>query len=179
MFKNNSIKAILAGMAVCLVTLAYSQPKSAGATFSYTGLGLCYEHDFSEHDSFMEIQLKTELPEYLEGRKGYPGISASVVWNIIIKEWKSSEGNTLRFFAGPGAIAGYGADFKKPDGVFYGLKGRVGGECLFSRNVQISVSLSPIVGSHIHRHGEHFSMKHYRNGVIYGLVPEIGIKYSF
>ena len=173
-------KAALGVVVTCFMALpASAQPKSAGATFSFTGLGVSYEHDFSEYDSFLDITLKSEHPEYLLGRSSYPGISAGIGWNIIIREWKSTEGNTLRFFAGPGAVAGYAADRKVIDGVFFGVKGRVGGECEFTRNILISISISPIIGAHIIMQQGDFSMKYYKNGLIYSLVPEIGIKYCF
>lgn len=174
------IKAVLVAVVTCSVTLhASAQPKSAGASFSFTGLGLCYEHDFSEYGSFLDFTLKSENPEYLLERSDHPGIAAGIGWNIIIRKWESTEGNTLRFFAGPGAIAGYGADHKSIDGVFFGLKVRVGGECEFSRNILISISIVPIIGAHVVMEQGDFSMKYYKNGLIYSLVPEIGIKYRF
>ena len=43
----------------------------------------------------------------------------------------------------------------------------------------ISAAISPIIGSHIVFGEAMTSMKYYRNGLLYGLIPEIGIKYMF
>jgi len=156
-----------------------AQSKSLGAVFSFTGLALEYEHYFGTDNSFIGVSLKAEMPETFIGRKEFPGVSSSFVWNISIKEWPSSEGNTIRFFAGPGISIGYVPDFKSGYGVFIGLKGRVGLECDFIRDATISLSMSPVVGSHVIFDGNSSSMKFYRNGLLYTIVPEVGIKHRF
>ncbi len=167
-------------MGVCLTLLsAVAHPKSVGVTFSFTGPGLVYEHSFDRYASFIEVSLKAETSEYILDRKRHPGLSAGITWNTTLKEWASCEGNTLRFFAGPGIIGGYGADYKSDKGVFLGLKGRIGLECDFMRNVLLSVAVSPVVGAHLTSHQGDLSMKYYINGVIWALVPEIGVKYRF
>lgn len=113
------------------------------------------------------------------GENTYPGISASMTWNIIFKEWQSSEGNQIRLFAGPGAMLGYASDNNEPEGLIIGLKGKIGGECIYGRNVSISLGFSPIIGSHIVNYPDHYSMKTYKNGLYYSVIPEIGIKYRF
>ncbi len=167
-------------MGICLTLLSgYAHPKSVGATFSFTGPGLVYEHAFENYDSFIEISLKAESSEYVLDRKRYPGLSAGMTWNMIIRRWTSCEGNTLCLFAGPGIIGGYGNDYRSDKGVFFGLKGRVGIECAYMRNVLLSVAVSPVIGSHITSHQGDLSMKYYINGVVWALTPEIGIKYRF
>ena len=174
------MKIILVATASCLTLLpAAAQPKSLGASFSFTGLGLTYEHDYEEYKAFEEVSLKAETSEFILKRRDFPGMSIGVAWNFIIKEWSSSEGNTLRLFVGPGVTAGYTADYKSDAGVFFGLKGRVGGECEFSRNILISLCLLPTIGSHVTMPQGDLSMKYYKNGLIYSLVPEIGLKYRF
>lgn len=157
----------------------YGQPKSFGATFSFSGFALSYEHALDRYNSFVEASLKAETAELFLYRTVFPGISGSVTWNIPVKEWISSDGNRLVFFAGPGLVSGYGQDYKMPAGMFFGLKGRVGIECNFSRNVIISAFLSPILGSHIEFHRDHLIMRNYRNGIIWALSPEVGVKYRF
>lgn len=182
MYRKSScrVKHILTIALLCLVMVqTVAQPKSAGASFSYTGLGLCYEHEFPENSSFVELALKCEMSQFISGRTDCPGLSVGLTWNTTIKEWASCEGNTLRFFAGPGVIVGYGTDHKRIYGAFCGLKGRVGGECEFARNALISISISPIIGTHIVMSQGVLTMNIYRNGLIYGLVPEIGIRYRF
>lgn len=164
----------------CLPVCSYAQPKALGATFTYSGCAISYEHQLQESQkSFIELNLKAECGEFTSERASRPGVSASLTWTSVLKQWESIEGNAISIFAGPGVIIGYGNDYKTAEGTFFGIKGRAGVECEFSRNVIISASLSPVVGSHIiYNHGL-MSMKYYKNGLIYSLVPEIGIKYRF
>ena len=64
-------------------------------------------------------------------------------------------------------------------GYFFGLKGRIGAECGFNRNISLSVTLNPVFGSHLILMEEHIEMKYYKNGLINTILPEIGIKYTF
>jgi len=174
-FRLVSVAAVIM---VSLATLC-AQPKSIGANFSVTGLAACYEHYQGKGDSFVELTLKAEMSEMVPGRTDVPGVSCSFTWNIELMEWLSVNGNRLTLFAGPGVIAGLGHDFKGPYGFFGGLKGRVGVECAFERKITISAFVSPVIGSHFELNGEGLLMKLYKNGVIYGLMPEISIKYRF
>ena len=157
----------------------HAQPKSLGAVFAFTGVSVSYEHDLDRYDSFFEVSLKSEMSEYFRIKEKNPGISASASWNFLLKNWTSAEGNTVSLFAGPGVLAGYGPDFKQSDGFFFGLKGRIGFECSYARNVIISAFVSPTWGSHIAFDKDYHKMRSYMNGFIYSIVPEIGIKYRF
>ena len=157
---------------------AYSQPKALGTSFSFSNIGIVYEHQTAP-DTFLDVTLKAESTEMFAGRMDHPGFSASVSWNLIVKEWESSEGNSVRIIAGPGVIAGYTADYKDFEGILLGIKGKIGGECLFERNMSISVCICPILGSHIVNRLNHSTMKLYKNGLTYSLIPEIGLKYRF
>lgn len=156
----------------------YAQSRTIGGGISPNGVSVTYEHILKDR-SFIELSLKAEASELSFGRSSYPGASFSVTWNYILKEWISQEGNAINFFMGPGVIAGYTKDYMTTDGVMIGIKGRVGFECLFVRNVAISATLSPVIGSHIVYSEALTSMKYYRNGLRYALIPEIGIKYKF
>lgn len=155
-----------------------AQPRTIGAGISFYGLSVTYEHMLKDN-SFLELSLKAESVELSAGRASYPGASASVSWNYILKEWKSEDGNAINFFIGPGVVAGYSSDYKTCDGLILGIKGRIGFECLFIRNIVISATISPIIGTHIVYNDVAASMKYYRNGLQYSLIPEIGIKYRF
>ena len=157
---------------------AYSQPKSIGASFTFSNIGLVYEHQCAP-DAFLGISLRAETAEMFSGRKSHPGISATATWNIIVKEWKSSEDNKVSIFAGPGAVLGWMADHNEFEGLLLGLRGTIGGECTFDRNIAISVSLAPVLGAHIVNRLNNSTMKLYRNGLYYSLIPEISLKYSF
>lgn len=171
------------------VTSLHARPKAAGITFSYTGISLCYEHEIGKDRSYLDLSLKSEFSEYTLGRSEYPGISTSITWNSMLRQWTTSEGNIISIFVGPGVTAGYGKDFPESaksgtstgsyDGVFFGIMGRAVVECRFSRNVNLTAGISPIIGSHIVYNNGLMSMKWYRNGLYYALVPEIGIKYRF
>ena len=160
-------------------TALNAQPKSVGATFSFTGIAFSYEHELNGKGSFIEASVKAETSEVFLYRTNLPGVSGSITWNFPIKEWQSDEGNKLTFFAGPGLTAGCGKDYNLPHGVFFGMKGRIGVECNFARNVVISASFSPVIGSHIVFYSDHLTMRSYKNGLIYSVIPDFGIKYRF
>lgn len=160
------------------VSYAYAQPKSLGTSYSFSGMALSYEH-YLTNDSFAEISLKGETGEMFMGRTEIPGVSASFTWNMKIYDWTSRNGNTVSIFAGPGLTAGWGEDLRKQSGGFIGLKGRVGGECSFNRKVIISVSVSPVIGTHAALLEDSIRMTYYRNGLLGAVIPEIGIKYRF
>ena len=166
----------------------YARSKAIGATFSYTGTAVSYEHTTKKDNSYLDLSLKAEFSEFTSGRSSYPGISTSLTWNSILKDWTTSEGNTVSIFAGPGVVAGFGKDYSKSkkttpvessDGVFFGIMGKIGVECRFIRRVNLTASISPVIGSHLIYNNGLVTMKWYRNGLYYALVPEIGIKYRF
>ncbi len=157
---------------------AHAQKKALGATFSYAGVGLSYEHKIDD-TSFMDMQLRMETSSMFSGRSNFPGVTASFTWNMIFAESRSRDGEKIIFFAGPGAITGFAGDLKRRGGLIFGLKGRIGGECTFDRNISISLSVSPVIGVHTGRKGSMVNMLLYKTGLLYGIMPEIGIKYAF
>lgn len=167
----------VAALTLCLCNLD-AQTRSVGASFSLSGIGISYEHTKSD-ESFIEASIKTELWEVLNDRSVMPGISAGFTWNLILKSWKSKEGNSVNVFAGAGITGGYANDYKKPDGCFMGLKGRFGVEYHYQRNIQLSFCIIPVIGTHIHKEGSNLKMEYYKAGLINTLMPEIGIKYMF
>lgn len=184
MFKSSGFKLRISMMSVAMamsLMVSHAQPESLGTTFSYTGFSLSYEHGLCESDSFIEASIKAETSEYFLNRADKPGISGSLTWNFPIKEWISSEGNSLALIAGPGLTCGFGHDFRQPKGLYIGLKGRFGIGCEFARRVIISATISPVIGVHmsIRPEDHNITMKYYINGLIYSLMPEVGIKYAF
>ena len=157
---------------------AAGQAKNVGATFSLNGLAASYEH-FIEPESFIELSLKAECGDMFFGLSYYPGASASITWNMIFARKESCNGNEIRMFAGPGMLVGWGNDFLRPPGFILGLKGRVGAECEFDRNVTVSASLCPVIGTHMKFFEDHVDMRCYRSGLISAVLPVIGIKYTF
>lgn len=155
-----------------------AQNRAVGTSYSYAGIALTYEQPLSD-ETFMDLQLRAEAFEVFNSKAPYPGMSASMTWNMYFADLQSGNGNYIRFFAGPGIIAGYMPDMRTPYGAVFGLKGRVGGECLFDRNIAISMSLSPVLGAHVTMREGMPHMKFFLNGLRYGLMPEVGIKYLF
>lgn len=166
---------MIAMMNLCITN---AQTRSIGTTYSYNGISLIYGQVRSD-DSFMDFQLQAELGEVFMDRTDMPGLSASFTWNHVLKTWKSSEGNEIRLYAGPGISAGYGNDFRKDAGVFFGMKGKIGIDCHYMRNIRISLALSPVIGCHMTVDGEYHRMACYRNGLMSFIVPEIGICHTF
>ncbi len=156
----------------------HAQPKSVGTSYSFGGAGLVYEHMLS-HDTFAGLSLKAETAEMFMGRTDHPGISASFTWNLILKEWTSADGNRLNLHAGPGLALGWAKDLRKGEGAMIGLTGKFGLECSFKRKVLISISISPIIGTHAEILDDSIRMTHYLNGLVSSSMPEIGIRYVF
>lgn len=165
-------------MCMLLLNESSAQVRAVGSSFCYAGTGLTYERIVSE-EAFMELQIRVETFELFHFNAPVPGMSASATWNLYFSEFKSGNGNLVRLFAGPGVAVGYMPDMKAPLGTMFGLKGSVGAECRFDRNVAISINVSPILGAHLTMMGGMPHMKLFINGLIYGLMPEIGIKYLF
>ena len=167
---------------ILMMTLSLSethaQDRSLGASFSYAGSGLSYERSIDE-DTFVEVQLRAETAHMFSSLTDKPGITASFTWNMIFSELTSSNGNRICFFAGPGITAGSVYDLPAQKGLVFGLKGRVGGECTFSRKIAVSASLSPVIGAHVSMKDGMPCMKIYRLGLLYTLMPEVGIRYTF
>lgn len=169
------LSTLVLALAIC--TEAHSQPKSVGTSFCFAGIGLTYEHATTD-DAYIRFQLRTETTDYFLTRFLTPGASAALSWNMPIGERISRNGNKIRFYAGPGLTGGLSSDLTALHGPFIGLVGRVAGECAFSRGITISVSLSPMLGVHLSRMNDYLTMRMFRNGLLYGLMPEIGISYT-
>ena len=165
-------------VACAAMSYGHAQPKSLGTTFSFSGVGLTYEHYLNE-ESYINADIKAEMLSYFIDRNDRPGISASASCNFIVKRWTTRNGNSIHAFAGPGVIVGYAHDYIKDRGYLFGLKGRIGVECRFDRNVSISACVTPILGSHAILRDDYIEMKYYRSGMISTILPEIGIKYAF
>lgn len=157
---------------------ACAQPRALGGTFSYSGIGITYEHEI-DNDSFIDAQLRAETASAFTYGNIAPGISASFTWNMMFAGTESRNGNQIRFYAGPGLALGIADDLKSVSGMFFGLKGRVGCECEFPRKVVLSLSLAPVLGAHLKNESGSIIMLPYKMGLLYGIMPEVGIKYAF
>lgn len=158
--------------------IADAQVRSVGCTFCFAGVGIAYERHAGA-DSFIEMQLRTETYSMFRYGELLPGASVSFTWNMIFARTEVRNGSIISFFAGPGIAAGICDDLKAKDGMYFGLKGRIGGECTFPRRVTISMALAPVLGAHIGMSGKTVSMLPYKLGLAYCIMPEVGIKYAF
>ncbi len=165
-------------VAFATMSLSYAQPKGMGGIFSFCGIGITYEHNLNQN-CFIAADLRAETSELFLNRTDYPGISASLTSNFVLKEYRSQNGNPIRIFVGSGITAGKTRDLRKDDGYFFGLKVRAGVECNFERGISVSVCLNPILASHMVIFEDHAVMKYYRNGLMNLIMPEIGIKHIF
>lgn len=172
-------------LTVLLVTalglrMSYAQPKSAGISFSFAGIGAVYEYTIN-HDTFASFEARAETAQVFSGfsQSSLPGISASFTWNMIFARIISRNHNEVRFHAGPGVAVGLTEDIALPKGLFCGLKGRIGGECTFDRKIAISLSLSTVIGAHLSKEREMVEMNIYHNGLLNSIFPEVAIKYAF
>lgn len=165
-------------MVIAFQATAYAQKNTLGTSWSFSGIGLTYERNVSE-EAFAQISVQTEMAETFLGKVLHPGISAAFTWNLIFAQLESRNGIPLRFYAGPGIAAGINHDMKTSPGLFFGLKGRVGMQCIYDRKINISVSLAPVLGLHVSEDEENVTTRAYRNGLMQILMPEFGISYRF
>ena len=163
-------------MAFAFSYAVFAQENTLGTSWSFSGIGLTYERNVSP-EAFAHISLQAEMSEIFIGKTIYPGLSAAFTWNLVFAQIESRNGIPVRFYAGPGLTAGISGDTSP--GVFFGLKGRAGMQCIFDRKINISISVAPTLGIHVLREEENMITKTYRNGIMQVLMPEIGISYRF
>lgn len=156
----------------------HAQTKAITSIWSFNALGIGYEH-YIDDSSFIQTDLRAEMTEVFVNRKAKAGATASFTWNIIFAETTSANTNVISFYAGLGAIVGFANDVKSSIGGVFGFKGRLGVECSFKRHIAVSACLAPTIGMHVSRKNDVVNMRVYRNGLLYGLLPEVGIKYEF
>ena len=152
-------------------------PRTAGAVFSFYRTGIEYGHTL-KGKAFWNIGIGVEYGSSVFYRNLTPGVSLDFVYNYILRNWKSAAGEAV-LYAGPGLKVGYGSDGKENAGLILGLIGNLGFDFRFQLPVTISVAIKPSLGLHLRGEDNNFSLGLYRNGLILGLTPEVGIKYSF
>ena len=157
---------------------SHAQSKAVTSSWSYNGIGIGYEQKIDEK-KFIQVDLRSELAELFYTRNAPIGASASFTLNMIFAQHPSRHGNKIIYFAGPGATIGWSKDTGSTSGFFFGLKGRIGVQCVFERGLALSVSAAPVLGMHESAMKNSTNMRLYRNGLIYGMFPEVGIKYLF
>ena len=153
-------------------------PRTAGAVFSFCRSGIEYGHTVNDR-IFWNIGFGVEYGSTIFYKNQMnPGVSLDFGYNYVLKHWESESGEGT-FHAGPGVKAGYMTDRKGQAGMTLGLMGCVGLDFRFHLPVTLSVSVKPVLGLHLRNDDGNFSLGLYRNGLIFGLLPEVGVKYSF
>lgn len=177
---KSTIKTVLVIMLMTIVSQreGYAQRNTVGTSWSLSGIGITYERNTSE-DTFAQVAIQADLGETFFGRAACPGVRGSFTWNIVFAQVETTNKNPVRFFAGPGLAAGICKDLNGPDGVIFGLKGKVGLDCQFARSVNLSVSLVPTLGLHVSKADGNVIICAYKYGLLQTILPEIGISYRF
>lgn len=164
---------------ILTATSAWGQPKAISTIWSFDGIGVGYEH-FTSDSEFIQVDIKGETNDIFIKTRWIPAATASFTFNMTFAERTSRNGNTVCFFAGPGAVGGWGKDNNGMNGAIFGIKGRLGAECRFAkRHITVSASIAPELGMHISMKDETSYMRLYRYGLLHSITPEIGIKYAF
>ena len=165
-------------MTIASYNTAHAQGNAIGTSWSFAGMGLTFERNVSE-EAFTLVSIHAEMTEAFMGRATHPGLSAAFTWNLVFAEIESRNGTPVRFYAGPGLVAGISQDIKTPPGLFFGLKGRLGMQCIFDRRINISVALAPVLGIYVSKEDEYINARAYRHGLLRAFMPEVGISYRF
>lgn len=165
--------------------VSHAQRNTFGTSWGLSEIGISYGRIIKDN-TFLLAGIHLETGEAFAGRANMPGAAASFTWNTIFARKESGNGNEIRFFAGPGAAAGYCKDIriKKTEqgllGAYFGLKGRLGLEIIYDRNVNIYVCVAPVLGLHLAKDmGGNLLARYYRYGLMQTIMPEIGISYRF
>jgi hypothetical protein len=171
-------------LTIAFLSDSYAQEHSIGTSWSFSGIGLTYDHQVKE-TAFVHVGAQLEMTETFIGRARVPGGSVSFTWNDILGSTTSRNGNRISFFTGAGAAAGYCKDFRVKRieqvryGSFFGLKGRAGVRIEYDRNINITAAIAPVLGMHLFRKEETVMMRYYRYGLLQTLMPELTISYRF
>lgn len=176
---NSYYACLIAIMMLSGVYVCGAQSRSLGTIWSFRDIGLSYDKKIDE-TNYLDFSLSANISEIFMSKSFNSGVTGSFTWNFIIKELVSDNGNPINIIAGPGVLLGYAADVGSTFGMVFGLKGKVGVECLFhGRRTKISASLNPVLGSHITMLDGMVKMNVYKWGLMGGIIPEIGLKYMF
>jgi hypothetical protein len=175
---RNAIITLFTGLLLACSVSAQSQSRSIGMSYSFSGIGVTYGQSV-DNNCFYDISLTAQLGEVFMNRTDCPGLSAAFTCNYIFHQWASSNGNIISMYAGPGMDVGFARDFRKEWGYLIGLKGRLGGMCVFDRNIAVSFSLSPTVGCHMTVADDNVRMEYFRYGLLGFIIPEVGIRFCF
>lgn len=175
---------LIIAMIILLLGKAYAQERSIGSSWSFSGMGVSYEHPMKQ-DTFLHVGAQVEMAEMFLGRTTKAGGSFSFTYNDVLRRMTSRNGNNICIFAGAGAALGYSKDCRlrrtQPTyhGCFFGLKGRAGIRIEYNRKINITAAVAPVLGMHLSVKDETVMMRYYRYGLLQTLMPELTVGYRF
>ena len=156
-----------------------AQDRSAGLNLAYNEFSAMCQIPVGEKES-LRISANLDMTKVISGKVLYPGVSADAAYLFRIWGKRFLSGESMMLSAGPGACAGYVRDHRGHYGLMASLTGYIGFEYIFLVPVSISLSLEPCLGVHLNRDRfGYVNMDFYRYGLLYSLLPHVGIRYRF
>lgn len=161
--------AIIAAM-LCFAAMALAQSKALGGRIAgYSGLEASYEHYLAAAPDFLEVEVG------INTHHSTFGFQAIGIYNWQLTELDWTKRGDWALYAGPGVSLGTSA-YKEHDGdytakAFLGITGQIGLEYTFWFPLQLSVDIRPVLG--ITKGG------FYDDGLSYGLLPTLSVRYVF
>lgn len=154
-------KALIVIAAVLgFAVMASAQPKAVGGRLGY-GLEASYQHYLCG-------------PNFLEVNAGIWGLGnigfrATGTYNFTFAQPEWTPRGQWAWYAGPGVTLGTSCDSE--NNFFFGILGQIGLEYTFWFPLQLSADLRPAFGF--------CDGGFYTDGLAYGFVPTISVRYSF
>lgn len=155
-----------------------SYAKAAGISFCFNEFSASYRTAVKE-DELLKLSLNIDMAGVIPGCCDAPGISAGITYQYVFSGKDYPSGESIRFFAGPGADVGYLRDSGGRYGCMVAVTGCVGLEYLFCVPVSISLTVEPCLGIHVRKDGNDLMAGLYKAGLVYSLYPHLGLKYLF
>lgn len=160
---------------------SYAQNTSPeyGLASSPRGIGLALMTQKSPA-YFNSYSLVADLNGVLSGKRPFPGLKGTYVYDVILKEFTVENDVSACFYAGPGLVAGYVRDTDKPFGVVSGLAGNTGVRFDFKRGVSILAECQADIAVYLSRNQRYgnIDLTLYNAGVVRSFYPHIKIMFK-
>lgn len=156
--KKTILILLLAGLGLC----AAAQPRAIGLRGLY-GLEFSYQHTLDD-PHFIEVDLGFDLV-------GQHGFRATATYNIVVGEPDWTSVGEWSLYIGPGASIGF-VDQRDNQNMMVAAVLQFGLEYSPTEHIGISADLRPMFGYH-------FSDRFYADGLLYGFLPTLGVRFKF
>ncbi len=150
---------LIAAVVLGCSAVVSAQPRAIGGRLAY-GIDASYQHQMNG-ENFIEATL---------GAFMFDKFSTTGTYNFMIAQPAWTAKGEWGFYAGPGASLSFADHFFS-----IGLVGQVGLEYTFWFPLQLSVDLRPQIGMNTFHGNSDF----YTDGLTYGLIPTVGVRYRF